>query len=93
MRSITTIDTLGGVTNSLDTCGHPSRKEANGSPTVITPDDFTSPVRQLKKLEKGLPHDLLNGPINSMFVLPNDQVKATAAYTNYQHIYCSSVSG
>ena len=37
MRSITTIDTPGGVTNSLETCSHPSKKEVNGSPTMITP--------------------------------------------------------
>ena len=58
MRSITTMDISGGVTNSLETCGHPSRKEANGSPTMIMPDNFTSPVRQLKQLEKGLSRDL-----------------------------------
>ena len=56
MRSITTIDTPGGVTNLLETCDHPSKKEVNGSPTMITP--LTNPVRQLKMLEKGLSRDL-----------------------------------
>ena len=56
MRSITTIDTPDRVTNLLETCGHPSKNEVNGLPTMITL--FTSPVRQLKMLQKGLSHDL-----------------------------------
>ena len=70
MRLITRLETPAEITNQLETRGHqletrghPSKKKANGSPTacttVFTPlYNFTSLVRQLTILEKGLLHDL-----------------------------------
>ena len=62
MRLITRLETPAEVTNQLETRGHPPKKKVNGSPTAcqkcLHPYNFTSLVRQLKILEKGLLRDL-----------------------------------
>ena len=70
MRLISRLETPAEVTNQLETrshqletCDHPSKKKANGSPTACTTmftplHNFTSLVRQLTILEKGLLHDI-----------------------------------